>query len=353
MDTTKELPFREVKKVLIRSANWIGDAVMSLPAVASIRFNFPRAEIFILAKPWVAEIFQNNSLVDQVILYQSPGVHEGLWGMRRLVNQIKKEKFDLALLLQNAFEAAVISFLARIPLRAGYNTDGRSLLLTHPVTRDRKFKELHQTDYYLDLLQSLGCRLGPRNPELSVSEAPQKEADSLLKILGIGKSEPLVGISPGATYGPAKQWLPEKFAELADRVTQNLGVRVLLFGSRADRKTASLVVQKARVLLGDLTGLTTLAQAIALISRCRLFISNDSGLMHVAAALRVPLIAIFGSTDPKRTGPRGENCRVVRKPVPCSPCLKAECRESLACMSLISVDQVYEEAVQAWQRKES
>ncbi|MFH1335167.1 MAG: lipopolysaccharide heptosyltransferase II [Candidatus Zixiibacteriota bacterium] len=212
------------------------------------------------------------------------------------------------------------------------------------------FIRIHQVDYYLELVRSLGCQLNPGNPLLIVSEEQQKEAEQLLKILGIEKSEKLVGISPGATYGSAKQWFPENYSELADRITQNLGARILLFGSRGDKKIASQVIQKTRIPLVDLTGDTTLGQAMALASRCCLFISNDSGLMHVAAALRVPLIAIFGSTDPKRTGPRGENCRVIRKYMPCSPCMKAECTEDRRCMSLISVDEVYHEAVRVFKR---
>lgn len=343
MGKTTPIPFLGVKKVLIRSANWVGDAVMSLPAIASARLSFPRAKIAILAKPWVDEIFQNNPAVDQVFLYQSPGIHQGLRGKWRLAKELQKEGFEVALLLQNAFEAALISFLAGIPLRAGYSTDGRSFLLTHPVSVDDRLRKGHQVDYYLGMVGSLGFQIAQRTPSLKVSEKRQEEAERRLRFLGLGGEQKLVGISPGATYGSAKQWFPERYAEVADRITRDLEARVLLFGSREDRKVASQVRQKARVPLIDLTGTTPLAEAITLISRCCLFITNDSGLMHVAAALGVPLIAIFGSTDPERTGPLGEFCRVLRKPLPCAPCLKTECPEDRRCMDLISVDDVYDE----------
>ena len=332
-----------IRKVLIRSANWVGDAVMSLPAIASVRRTLPRAEISILAKPWVAEIFEKNPLVDRVVIYQSPGIHQGLRGKWRLARQLKKEGFELAILLQNAFEAALISFLAGIPRRAGYNTDARACILTHPVAMNGKIKRRHQVDYYLEMVGSLGFERAHAVPSLQVSAGRQEEARRRLASFGLGESQGFVGISPGATYGSAKEWFPERYAELADRIARDFGASVLIFGSGGDKEIAAQVRRHARVPPIDLTGTTTLAQAMALIARCRLFITNDSGLMHAAAALGVPVIALFGSTDPERTGPRSEVCRVVRKPVPCAPCLKTECPEDRRCMGLISVDEVYEE----------
>ncbi len=343
--------FKDVKKILIRSANWVGDAVMSLPAITSTRLSFPQADIAILTKPWVAEIFHNSPIVDRVILYQSPGIHQGIQGKWRLAQKLKEEGFELALLLQNAFEAALISCLARIPRRAGYNTDGRSLLLTHPVACNQKIKKGHQVDYYLEMVESLGFLSVRRTPYLEVSQEQQEEALRMLKSLGVRETEEIVGISPGATYGSAKQWFPERYGKLVEQIGKNLGARILIFGSHGDKKVALQVRQNARIPLIDLTGITTLAQAMALIARCRLLITNDSGLMHVAAALGVPLIALFGSTDPQRTGPRGELCRVIGKPIPCAPCLKAECPDQRRCMELISVDEVYEEVKAIWDSK--
>ena len=343
MGKSEILASPNIRKVLIRSANWVGDAVMSLPAIASVRRTLPRAEISILAKPWVAEIFEKNPVVDRVVIYQSPGIHQGLRGKWRLARQLRKEGFELAILMQNAFEAALISFLAGIPRRAGYNTDARGCLLTHAVAMNGRIKRGHQIDYYLEMVGSLGFQRAHAVPSLQVSAVREEEARARLESLGFGESQGLVGISPGATYGSAKQWLPERYAELADRITRDSGDRILIFGSGGDKEIAALVRQNARVPLVDLTGMTTLAQAMALIARCRLFITNDSGLMHVAAALGVSVIAIFGSTDPVRTGPRGEVCRVVRRPVACAPCLKTECPEDRRCMGLISVDEVYEE----------
>ncbi|MBI4496136.1 MAG: lipopolysaccharide heptosyltransferase II [Deltaproteobacteria bacterium] len=333
-----------VRKILVRSANWVGDAVMSLPAVSALRRNFPQAEIYLLAKPWVADVFSACPDIDGVLIYESPGIHGGLAGKWRLARELKGRGFDLAFLIQNAFEAALISYLARIPRRIGYGTDGRSFLLTHPVKVDGRVKAGHQVDYYLGLLRGIGLGADSREPSLFLSPEKKEEAGRFLKSLGM-EEELLIGLAPGATYGPAKQWPAERFAEVADRLAEAMKARILIFGSKGDGNVAGQVLRKARRPLADLTGRTTLAQAMALIGRCRLLVTNDSGLMHVAAALRVPVVAIFGSTDPRRTGPRGPAGKVIFKSVPCAPCFRTACPENLACLHLISVEEVFREAV--------
>jgi heptosyltransferase-2 len=348
----KEIPFGEIRRVLIRSANWVGDAVMSLPAIASIRVSFPRAKIVILAKPWVADLFQGSTAVDRVWVYRSPGPHEGFWGKWRLAQELKPEKFEIALLLQNAFEAAWIAFLARISRRAGYGTDGRTLLLTHPVRLNSGIRRGHQIDYYLNMVRSLGCSPVSGIPSLQVPEGRRKEARERLAALGVQGSEPLVGFSPGATYGSAKEWFPERYAELAGRLIREFGARILVFGSSSGTAIPSGSSPKKSPSILDLTEKTTLAQAVALIAQCRLFVTNDSGLMHVAAALGVPLVAIFGSTDPQRTRPLGHHSRILYKALPCGPCLKTQCPENRECMEAITVEEVFEEVKKAWQLRE-
>jgi heptosyltransferase II len=343
--------FREIKRVLVRAANWIGDAVMTLPALQSIRQAFPKKHIAILTKPWVADLFFQSPLVDQVILYESPGRHEGIRGKWQLARELKKEGFDIAILFQNAFEAALISYLAGIPRRGGYNTDARGVLLTHAVRVDGEVRKGHQVDYYREMVKGLGLESLPAIPFLEASPGHKEEAGRILDSFGLAEEERIMGLGPGATFGPAKQWFPERFAALADRFSRDGDVRILVFGSRADMPTASLLVRKAQSPMIDLTGQTSLRQVIGLIARCRLFVSNDSGLMHVAAALGVPVLAIFGSTDAVRTGPLGKKCRVVKSPLPCSPCLKPRCPQNRECMEGISVDEVYEEAKILWNQE--
>jgi heptosyltransferase-2 len=337
-----------MKKILIRSPNWVGDAVMSLPAVSSVCAEFPEAEIVILAKPWVGDLFQEHPRIRKVILYRSPGVHEGVWGRWRLSRELKPERFDLAIHLPNSMESALISFLAGIPLRVGYDTDGRGIFLTHRIPVNGKVKREHQVEYYLHLIRSLGIQTLERIPSLRISPGRKQEAEDILKSVS-GGNRPFVGISPGAQYGSAKEWFAERFGELALRISREIGARLLILGSAGDRVSASRIEEIAGSAVIDFAGKTTLAQALALISRCRVFVTNDSGLMHAASALAVPLVAIFGSTDPRRTGPLGRHSRVVYRPLSCAPCLKTQCPRNRECMEAITVEQVFGEVKALWE----
>ncbi|MFZ5774837.1 MAG: lipopolysaccharide heptosyltransferase II [Thermodesulfobacteriota bacterium] len=337
---TKTIAHLRPDRILIRSTNWIGDAIMTTPAVRTIRQNFPDAEITILAYPWVADIFRASPHVDRVMLYQRKGSHQGLAGLWRLGRELAQERFDLAILLQNAFEAALLARLAAIPVRAGYRRDGRGLLLTHGVRIQPAVRKLHQVHYYQGLLQELGLRRGPDQLFLRLSEQDNAWADDFL---ARNAGRPVVGLNPGAAYGPAKRWPAERYARLAARLAAEMGASLLVFGTEADREAASVIAAAAPGRVSDLAGKTTLAQAMALIGRCDAFVTNDSGLMHVAAAQETPLVAIFGSTDHVATGPFSARAVVVRKEMACSPCLKPQCKKNdFACMLALEVEDVYE-----------
>ncbi len=333
-------------KILVRSTNWIGDAVMTTPAVRTIRENFPESEITILVHPWVADIFRYSPRIDRVFLYEKKGQHRGLKGMLQLAGQLRQEQYDCAILLQNAFEAALIAKLAGIPARGGYTTDGRTLLLTHGVRKEPELVRKHEVNYYQRMVRGLGLKNAPNELELFIPGGQIDAARQRLERFG-GREpgrEPLFGFSPGAAFGPAKRWPAERYADLANLLLHRVGGRVLLFGGEADQVTTSeirgQVAQPDRVL--DLAGRTSLIEAMALIGECDVFITNDSGLMHVAAGLHTPLVAIFGSTDHVRTGPYSNNAVVIRKPLPCSPCKKTHCPEKhFRCMRLIDSQEVY------------
>ena len=341
-------PFAGVRRILIRSPNWVGDAIMSLPAVSSVCGRVPEAEVVILAKPWVGDLFREHPGVRGVIDYRSPGGHEGVWGRWRLSRELKQGRFDLALHLPNSLESVLISFFAGIPRRVGYNTDGRGILLTHRVPVNGGIKKEHQVEYYLHLIRALGMETAEKIPTLHISQESKEKAEGILKSIS-GGSGPFVGISPGAQYGSAKEWFPERFGELALRICGEIGTRLLILGSAGDRAAASRIGEIAGSAVIDLCGKTTLAQALALISRCRVFVTNDSGLMHAASALEVPLVAIFGSTDPGRTGPLSRNSRVVIKSLSCAPCLKTQCPTKRECMEAISVEEVFREVKELWE----
>jgi len=339
----KPIKPEHIQRLLIRSTNWIGDAVMTTPAIRAIRKYFPNAHISLLAKPWVAPVFENSEHVDRLLVYDAERRHKGFFGKFRLARDLKKYHFDAAILLQNAFEAAFISFLAGIPFRIGYNTDARQLLLTHPVSCTNEVKKKHQTEYYLNILRGIGVEEDNRDLYLKLDQRDRFRAEKILSEQHPFPGDKIIGINPGATYGPAKQWPLDRYARLADRIQAFTERPVIIFGGPKDINLGRYISQRMQHRPIDLSGKTSLGEAMALIEKCALFITNDSGLMHVAAALDVPLLAVFGSTNPVTTGPLGRHSRIVRAPLECSPCLRPECPKGhLNCMDLISVERVFD-----------
>ncbi|MEW6335107.1 MAG: lipopolysaccharide heptosyltransferase II [Thermodesulfobacteriota bacterium] len=335
------LPAEGMEKILVRGTNWIGDVVMTLPALAAIRRRWPAARLFVLTKPWVAELYRLSPDVDEVILFEEPGRHAGVGGLWRLGAELRRYRLDCAILLQNAIEAAILARIAGIPRRAGYNSDGRGLLLTHSVRRTRAIRRVHQIDYYLRMVEALGCRPAERTVHLHPAGDYAGISERFFREWGIRAGDPLIGVAPGAAYGPAKKWFPDRFASVVDRLLDETGGQAILFGSDGDRESTAEVNNHARHRLIDAAGRTNLREAIALISRCDLFISNDTGLMHIAGALGIPMVAIFGSTNPETTSPAGAMSVVIHRDVDCSPCLKPVCPTDFRCMERIGADEVY------------
>lgn len=342
---------KNARNILIRSTNWIGDAIMTTPAIRSIRCNFPKAQITLLALPWVKDVFRACPHIDHIFIYDKQGRHKGLQGKLRLARELRQKNYDLTILLQNAFEAALITFLARIPVRGGYTTDGRSMLLTHGVRKYPDIKTRHQVHYYQEMIEGLGLQRSRNNLELFLDPAAEQEADALIREALQGAEVPIIGLNPGAAYGPAKCWPAAKYAELARKLSDKTNGLIVIFGTQADQKAADEIRATGSKRIMDLTGKTTLALALACIAQCHVFVTNDSGLMHVAAALNTPLVAIFGSTDHIATGPYSEQATVVRQPVECSPCMKTHCpnpkrKGYFQCMEGIMVQEVEQAALQ-------
>jgi heptosyltransferase-2 len=347
-----------ISKAVVRGPNWLGDAVMCLPAVRALRAALPSAEIALVARPSVADVYARESAIDRVVVYPKP---KGLRDRRAFAARLREERFDAAVLLQNAFDAALLAWLARAPVRIGYNRDGRGLLLTHavPVPRPGEIPR-HERFYYLELLRRAG--LLERYPKcdairLDGIDAAREAGGQRLAALEI--AGPVIGISPGAAYGNAKRWLPERFAEAGAQLAGALGAGVLLFGSAGERalcETVAEPLRRAGVAARNLAGETTLGEFIDLAAVCRAFLTNDSGAMHVASALEVPTVAVFGSTDDSATGPSGLLARVVREQAECSPCLLRECPIDHRCMTRVSAARVTAAAMallesQAWTRE--
>jgi heptosyltransferase-2 len=344
----------DVQRILVRATNWVGDAVMSIPALEALRARFPRAEIVLVAKPWVSELYWHHPAVNRQIVYKPTSEHRGASGFLKLAREIREDQFDLAILLQNAFQAAWMARLARIPVRIGYATDARSALLTDAIEPPPPAAYGHQVYYYLNLLFRAGLTAKPEAVEeirIHLSDDEKTWALKKLDSLGLGGQRYLIGIAPGAAFGPAKRWLPERFGALADRLIGALGADVLIFGSEAEKPLAEEIAHAMKHTPIVLAGETSLRELLSLMAGCRLMVANDSGPMHLAAAMGIPLIAIFGSTDERATGPLGTRVRIVRKPVECSPCGRRECPIDFRCMNDLSVEEVYRatlESVKRW-----
>jgi len=324
-------------KILIRGVNWIGDAVMTLSAIRAIRKFYPKAHISILVKPSVAPLFENSRDIDEVIIYEPQ--FRGLRGKFHFAGLLRQMRFSKAILLQNAFDAALIAFLARIPERIGYDRDRRGFLLTKAVPYKNQDRKVHHVNYYLDLLSAAGIDAPYSHPWLNLTLEERLGARERLTEL----RRPILGINPGATYGSSKRWLPERFAEVAQWFIRETGGSVAVFGGRNEVSIAEEICKQIPVNRLMLAGKTSLRELIALVSECDVFLTNDSGPMHIAYAVGTPLAAIFGSTSPEFTGPVGNGSEVIRTRIACSPCFERTCdKDYLKCMFDVIPDQVYE-----------
>jgi heptosyltransferase-2 len=322
--------------ILVRGVNWIGDAVMTMPALRALRKTYPGALISLLVKPSVIPVFENNPDIDDIIAYDDK--FRGITGKLMLARMLRKKKFSMAILFQNAFDAAMIAWLAGIPKRIGYNRDARGFLLTDPVPFNGEDRKAHHISYYLKLLTSAGIPADFEEPVIHLALEERLKARSILARL----RRPILGINPGATYGSAKRWLPERFADVANRFRTHTGGSAVIFGSEKETALAEEIDRLIPEGKLCLAGKTSLRQLAALIAECDIILTNDSGPMHIAYAVGSPVLAIFGSTDPKLTGPVGEGHGVLRKDVSCSPCFERNCiTGDLQCMTTVTSEEVF------------
>jgi heptosyltransferase-2 len=330
--------------VLVIAPNWLGDAVMALPAAADIRRHFARSRVTVAGRAPVAELFALTPVCDEIVTLSWRGSLMAGRRLRRDAEQLRSRTFDVAILMPNSFAAAWLARAAGIAERWGYATDLRRPLLTRAVSRPHR--GLHQGAYYQELVRALGIETGPLAPELDVPQRALDEARRLLAERGWDGSRPLVAIAPGAAYGTAKRWLPEHFASLLAGLATR-GVQSVLVGGAGDAATSAWVRRLAEAKGAcapiDLTGATslhTLAAVMRLASAC---VSNDSGAMHVAAAAGTPLAALFGPTRELETAPlmrHGGHLDVLINPVWCRPCMLRECPIDHRCMSGLRPERV-------------
>jgi len=342
--STRPLDKSNINNILIRSTNWVGDAVMTLPALEAVRENFPESRITVLARPWVAPVFENHPAVKNTLIYnRHDGLKKNISEFFHITNLVRKNRYDLTVLFQNAFEAALIAYLGGVKSRLGFDSDGRGFLLTHGIKRSSEVFAVHQVEYYLSILKASGLEAESRTPVLYLSKKDIAKAENLLQLQGISKNDFILGISPGAIFGNAKRWPVERFAKIGDWASERWGAKVIILGSGKEKNIGNKMAGIMRNKAVDFCGATSLGEAMGIIGRCNLFVTNDSGLMHISAALGVPTLAIFGSTDHVATGPRGLKTRIIRHDTACSPCLKPECPTDFKCMLSIEPEEVWDE----------
>lgn len=331
------------RRILVRANNWIGDVVMISPAMRSLRRRFPDAAITILAKPWVLDALRGSRLFDRLMPLERDGRHRGAGGLVRMAAELRRERFDCAVLFQNAFEAALLTFLARIPVRMGYDTDARRPLLTHPVPLPPPFPLRHRGEEFLDLVGYLGCPRDPDGPEFPLDGGePDRPATAA----------PRIALHPGASK-PARTWHPERFAEIGAALQRGFDAEIGLLGGPGEAELLDAIGRRLPRPPLSMPSPPTVRNLGRFLRTCRLFIGNDSGPMHMAAALGIPVVGIFGPGAPARTGPFRPSAgfQAVTAGFPCAPCRQRffrECDPSGAdrppCLEAIGVGDVLDRA---------
>lgn len=334
--------------ILVRGTNWIGDAVMSIPALRALRRIFPDAKIALHTRSWATGIFRDARFIDEILTFEPEGSK-----FKTVIEQskiLKKKEFDLAVLFPNSFESALVAKMAGVPKRFGYAKDARRFLLTNAVEIPAWKNEKHEVFYYLNLVAEIekeffGTQTVSENEtstDLKISEERRFEARKILEKNGVDLSKKTIALGVGSTNSRAKRWLAGSYAELNDRLQAELNAGVILVGTKDELDVSREVFERSVKKPVVLTGKTDLAEAVALLAEVDLFVSNDMGLAHVAPAVGTKTLVIFGPTNEKTTRPVGSE--IIRKTVECSPCMLRTCPIDHRCMTRISADEVFEKA---------
>lgn len=326
-------------KIVVRTPNWIGDTILALPAIENLKKNFPQAQIWMATIERVKDLFTSPDSAEGII--SLPNLTE-LRSLRDFTQKLKEFDFDIGLLLTNSFSSAFLFYLAKIPERWGYQSDGRGILLTKGVPLKEEEDSCHQVNYYLDLISGLGLRTRQLEINLPIYQEEKEAARKKLLSLSLDLSRPLIILNPGAYYGPAKRWPASHFAGLATLFQKRKAAEIIIVGSSDEIELGESVASFMKKKPVIFTGKTTLRELLGLISQAVLFVTNDSGPMHMANALKVPVVAIFGPTNPKVTGPFQQPSAIIKKDVACWPCSYRKCPYDHRCMMRIEPEEVFE-----------
>ncbi len=339
------------KNIIVKMPNWLGDLVMATPVLADLHEKWPEAQITAMCQTNVAPILKHDPNINEVYAYKKPSgwiPHRPHW---LIIDALRQGEYDMGVLLTNSFSSAWWFLFGGVKNRIGYSTHFRSLLLNEAVPLPKEINTQHLVKTYKMLLSPLGIPLTNSEPQLYISDEEQKAAHDLLKSFGVilGQHK-LVGINPGAAYGSAKCWLPDRFRMLTERLLEDPNLFVIYFGDPAGAPLVNSICENLPSRVINMAGKTTIREVLALIKCCTVLLTNDSGPMHIAAALKVPLVALFGSTSDVKTGPFGIGT-VIHKHVECSPCYKRVCPIDFRCMKRIEVDEVYQKLMSEMAKK--
>jgi len=327
--------------IFVRETNWLGDALMTTPALRALRQKYPSAKIHIVVKPFLKEVFLNNPCVDMVMEYNYRRGAGRIIDFMKMVLRLRKHNYTEAVLFQNAFEAALMARLAHIPYRLGYACQKRSFLLTEAVRVPAR-RNQHQVYDYLNLVTCMDAKIDSPMLEIFPGKENRDEARDILNLLGAVKEDMIIGLAPGASYGSSKRWPLESYIKLSNKLATESGAFIIVFGGSEETdqglKISDFVGDRSVNVAGKISILT----AAALMNKCSFLVTNDSGAMHLGAASGTRVMAIFGPTNITETGPFGKNHMVIQEPTDCAPCLYRECPVDHRCMEKITVQKVYE-----------
>lgn len=342
MSSKETWPAVAPKNIIVKMPNWLGDLVMSTPVLQDIKTKWPEATITAMCQSNVAGLLQHDPHVTEVYHYKKPSgwIHRGQH--LDIIETLRKGEYDLGLLLTNSFSSAWWFWRGRVANRIGFATNLRSFLLDKAVPFPRHKEVQHLVLTYKALLEPMGIPISTTPPSLYVSQAEQQAAHHLLSTNGVSPTQNIiVGINPGAAFGSAKCWLPERFRAVTEMLLKDPRISVVYFGDPAGTPLVNDICNGLGPRVLNLAGKTSLRELLACIQACSVFLTNDSGPMHIASALKVPLVALFGSTSDVKTGPYGGGT-VIHKHVECSPCYKRVCPIDFRCMKRIGEDEVYQ-----------
>lgn len=329
-------------RILLIRTDRIGDVLLSTPAIKALRDAYPNAHIAMMVRPYAEDIVCGNPYLDEVILYDKDGEHKGLFGTLKFIGALKRKRFDSAIILHPTNRSNIIPFLAGIPERAGYDRKC-GILLTKKIRHTKQLGEKHEIDYTLDVLRTVGIEVKDRSLYMPVRAEDEKVIDRFFSLSGLTGGDAIIAIHPGASC-PSKRWPAYRFGRVADTLIERDGLKVIIIGGPADVETVkdmrTGMLHKAIILSEE----HSLGEVAALLKRCRMFISNDSGPVHIAAAVGTPVVVIFGRSNPglspKRWGPIGPKDVVVHKDVGCKECKAHNCEINFKCLDAITVEDV-------------